>query len=79
MFENTVTVVDYDEPRDIFTVKTVVHTQLSGEQLNALVESYRANPALLFTAEEIALIRIFDKHFDDVPQDMLNQPEKIVR
>lgn len=78
MFENTVTVVDYDEPRDVFTVKTVTHKQLNGEMLNALVEQHRANPSLLFTAEERALIAIFNKHFDEVPQDMLNQPQNIV-
>lgn len=78
MTQNTVTVVDYNEPKDIFTIKTVTYTQVTGTQLNALVEARREFPHLLLTAEEQALTTIFEKHFDDTPHDMLNHEQPII-
>lgn len=78
MHKNTVTVVDYNEPQDIFTVKTVTHTQMTGTQLAALVEARREFPQLILTAEEEALVRLYEKHFEDTPHDLLNHEIAII-
>ena len=72
--KSVLTVTDYFGPKDIFTVTVVAKKQFTGSQLHALVEAKREFPDLQISAEEQALIELYEGYFAEVPHDMFNKP-----
>jgi len=75
MQKNQIIAVDYNEATDEFTVEvTTTERKTVDASLFAVLYEAKCQNSLTLSPEQLAYAELYENHFDEVPQDMLNHP-----
>lgn len=71
--KNEITVVQYDESADMFTVEVVERRieHIPAANFQAFSEHMNERPFLMLTDKERAIAKLFDDHYQEEPNDLV--------